>query len=120
MERFLGKNQRLWLENPMIISQVDLSQISKDVERINVHPVLKSKEVRAEIHKSLLSYVVSSEKANYIQGIDTIAGSLYVIGFENNDHQFIEMIPSMLHYVYKTFSRHFIHPTTGHLDFTYS
>lgn len=67
----------------------------------------------------------SSDKKNensvsYIQGIDTIASTLYVTGFESQNNTFIEMIPSMLKQVYEEYSRHFLDPESGHLDFRYS
>jgi len=38
----------------------------------------------------------SKEGVSYIQGIDTIASTLYVMGFESQNAQFIDMMPSML------------------------
>jgi hypothetical protein len=57
---------------------------------------------------------------SYIQGIDTIASTLYVTGFESQNSSFIEMIPSMLKQIYEEYSQHFLDPDTGHLDFRYS
>lgn len=78
---------------------------------------------------SLLTFMASSGcerlsnnemSVNYIQGIDTIAATLYVMGYESQDAQFVEMIPSMLRQVYDQYSKHFLDPKSGHLDFRYS
>lgn len=88
----------------------DMNQIRKDIERINLHPILLNEAVRAQIHSILITFVTmnnfplvadSSDKKNensvsYIQGIDTIASTLYVTGFESQNNTFIEMIPTML------------------------
>lgn len=37
------------LKNEEVISKTDLQQISKDIERISLHPILKQKEVRCHL-----------------------------------------------------------------------
>ncbi len=93
---------------------------------------MQNEEVRSQIQSILSTFVslnnfgnkeVGSSLKNgvsYIQGIDTIASTLYVTGFESQNSSFIEMIPSMLKQIYEEYSQHFLDPDTGHLDFRYS
>ena len=123
-----------------IISKQDLSQIKKDIERISLHPILKSEEVRTQIQWALQTFVamnnshllqenidqkerkklIVNKGVSYIQGIDTIASSLFVMGFESQSPKFIELLPTILKHTYDEFSKHFLDPETGHLDFRYS
>ena len=45
---FLNKHSEL-LKNEAIMSKQDSTQIRKDIERISLHPILKSTEVRAHL-----------------------------------------------------------------------
>ena len=42
------------------------------------------------------------------------------MGYESQDAQFVEMIPSMLRQIYDQYSKHFLDARSGHLDFRYS
>lgn len=57
---------------------------------------------------------------SYIQGIDTIASSLYVMGLENQNYKFMAQLPTLIKHTYEEYSKHFLDPATGHLDFRYS
>ena len=67
-----------------------------------------------------MTFVASSPDSNYIQGIDTIAATLYVMGFEAGDSEFLLMIPSILRQIFTKYSRHFLEENSGHLDFSSS
>ena len=66
------------------MTKADFTQISKDVERINLHPMLQTPEARSHLHDIITTFVVTNNEAGnkvaYIQGLDTIASSLYVLG----------------------------------------
>lgn len=124
IQSFLMQHHEI-LKNEQIMTKQDISQIRKDIERINLHPILKNEEVRSHLMSILCTYItsnVSTDKkaVSYIQGIDTIASTLYVTGFESQNFKFIEMIPSMLKQIFQEYSSHFLDPETGHLDFHYS
>lgn len=51
------------------MSKQDLTQIKKDVDRISLHPVLKSESVRNQIFLSLLTFLGLSKKKKDTKGI---------------------------------------------------
>lgn len=95
--RFISAHDQLF-SNPdqPLLKKTDLSQIKKDVDRLNLHPILKSKDAHQNLLNILVTFVASSSECNYIQGIDTIAAALYVMGSQAGDSEFLLMIPSIL------------------------
>lgn len=108
------------LKNEEILRKQDLVQVTKDIDRTALHPVLLNPDVRAHLHSILTTFLVTSKDVQYIQGIDTIAPTLYTAGFEALDSELLEMIPSMLKQIYLEFSTHFLDPSNGQLDFRYT
>ena len=93
IQSFLIKHGEIVKNNEKIMSKSDTVQIRKDIERINLHPVLKLDVVRSQIQSILYTFITTNKNqqqsimtkekgVQYIQGIDTIASSLYVMGFE--------------------------------------
>ena len=78
IDRFINQHQEMLNYNEAIMVKSDLSQVKKDIERISLHPILKSEDVRSQLHQILCTFLATcnfpqtAEQANLKERVSYI------------------------------------------------